>query len=138
MLALVKNTQPTFANRRNGDVATRVEILGADLIDLNAEGDARRSRLLEMGWPAAFLDQYESQAREKANLTFVRDINDDPARSHRKVQDDMVDIIASLLPSTQYIVAELHARGLSVGSIDLHLRKAKARAALSFIHQGVH
>ena len=138
MLAHSQNHPPPFATRRRGDVAARLEILAADLIDLNAEGDARRSRLLEMGWSAAFLDQYESQAREKANVLFVRDINADPAKSHRQVHDDMVDIIASLLPSTQFIVAEMQARGVPVGSIDLYLRKAKARAALSFIHQGVH
>lgn len=138
MLEHSLNHQPTFATRRSGDIAERLEILAADLIDLNAEGDARRPRLLEMGWPAAFLDQYESQAREKANVIFVRDVNDDPVKSLRTVQDDMVDIIASLLPSTQFIVAELQARGVPVGSIDLFLRKAKARAALSFIHQGVH
>lgn len=138
MLAHSLNHQPTFATRRTGDVAERLEILAADLIDLNAEGDARRTRLLEMGWPAAFLDQYESQAREKANVIFVRDVNDEPVKSHRQLQDDMVDIIASLLPSTQFIVAELQARGLSVRSINLYLRKAKARAALAFIHQGGH
>lgn len=138
MLARSTDHQPHFPNRRTGDVATRLEILAADLIDLNAEGDARRCRLLEMGWPAAFLDTYESQAREKANVMFVRDLNADPVKSHRQVQDDMVDIIGSLLPSTQYIVAELQARGVPIGSIDLYLRKAKARAALSFIHQGMH
>lgn len=138
MLAHSLNHQPAFASRRNGEIAGRLEILAADLIDLNAEGDPRRARLLEMGWPAAFLDQYESQAREKANVIFVRDVNADPVRSHHQVQDDMVDIIASLLPSTQFIVAELQARGVPVGSIDLFLRKAKARAALSFIHQGAH
>src|SRR5690606_37508978 len=120
---------PAFATRRSGNAADRLEILAADLIDLNAEGDARRARLLELGWPAAFLDQYEGQAREKANLIFVRDVNDDPVKPHRKVQDDMVDVIASLFPSTQFIVAELQARGVPVGMIDLYLRKAKARAA---------
>lgn len=128
----------TFATRRTGDVTTRLEILAADLIDLNAEGDARRARLLEMGWPVAFLDQYEAEARQKANLIFVRDVNDGPAVPLRQVQDDMVDIIGSLLPSTQLIVAALQARGVSKGAIDVHLRKAKARAALSFIHQGAH
>lgn len=138
MLAHSLNHQPTFATRRAGDVAERIEILAADLIDLCAEGDARRPRLLELGWSPAFLDQYESDARAKANLTFVRDVNQDPIKPHRQVQDDMVEIIGSLLPSTQFIVAELQARGVPTGSIDLYLRKAKARAALSFIHQGVH
>lgn len=124
--------------RRHGDTATRLQILAADLIDLNAEGDARRTRLLEMGWPAAFLDQYEGQARESANGMFLRDINEDPARSQRQLKDDMVDIIAGMLPSTQFIVAELQARGVPVRAIDLHLRKAKARAALAFIHRGAH
>ena len=138
MLAHSLNHQPAFASRRTGEIAGRLEILAADLIDLNAEGDARRARLLQMGWPAAFLDQYESQAREKANVIFVRDVNDDPINLHRKMHDEMVEIIASLLPSTQFIVAEMQARGVPVGSIDLYLRKAKARAALSFIHQGAH
>ncbi|MCR6672165.1 hypothetical protein [Devosia ginsengisoli] len=124
--------------RRTGDVAKRVEILAADLIDLNAEGDARRPRLLEMGWPAAFLDQYEGAARTRANLLFVRDVNAEPVKSGRQLQDDMVDIIGSLFPATQFIVAELQARGFRKDAIDLHLRKAKARAALSFIHQGAH
>lgn len=138
MLAQALDRRPIHPTRRSGDVAARIEMLAADLIDLNAEGDARRPRLLEMGWPPAFLDQYEAEAREKANLLFVRDVNDDPARSHRQVQDLMVEIITGLLPSTQYIVAEMQARGVPVGSIDLFLRKAKARAALAFIHQGVH
>lgn len=138
MLAHSQSQRTTFANRRSGDVQERLEILAADLIDLNAEGDARRQRLIEMGWPPAFLDEYEHQARTKANSKFVRDVNDDPKKSHRQIQDDMVDIISTLLPSTQFIVAELQARGVPVGSIDLYLRKAKARAALSFIHQGVH
>lgn len=138
MLAHSPNRQPTFATRRTGDVAERIEILAADLLDLNAEGDARRSRLLELGWQAAFLDEYESKAREAANAIFVRDVNDEPMKWHHQLQDDMVDIIGSLLPSTQFIVAELQARGVPTGSIDLYLRKAKARAALSFIHQGVH
>lgn len=128
----------TFATRRTGDVAARLEILAADLIDLNAEGDARRPRLLEMGWSAAFLDQYESEARTKANMLFVRDVNADPVNFGRQHQDDMVDIIDSLFPSTQFVVAELLARGLPTSVIDLHLRKAKARAALSWIHQGAH
>lgn len=128
----------TFATRRTGDVATRVETLAADLIDLNAEGDARRPRLLEMGWPAAFLDQHEAEARSRANMSFVRDINADPVKFGRQWQDDMVEIIGSLFPSTQFIVAELQARNVPKDVIDLHLRKAKARAALSFIHQGAH
>lgn len=127
-----------LATRRSGDVASRIEILAADLIDLNAEGDARRQRLLEIGWSAAFLDVHEAAARQKANLRFVRDVNDDPVPSPARVQDNMVEIIASLFPSTQFIVAELQARQIPVRHIDRYLRKAKARAALSFIHQGVH
>ena len=127
-----------FATRRSGDAADRIEMLAADLIDLNAEGDARRQRLLEMGWPAAFLDQYEGEARTKANLLFVRDVNADPVRSLDQLHDDMVDIIRGLFPSTQFLVAELQARGISKGAIDRYLRKAKARAALAFIHQGAH
>lgn len=130
--------RPTYSTRRTGDVADRLEILAADLIDLNAEGDARRQRLLEIGWPAAFLDQHENAVREKANALFVRDVNDEPVRSSRQVQDDIVGVIASLLPSTQFIVAELQARNFPTRLIDHHLRKAKARAALAFIHQGVH
>ena len=126
------------ASRRAGDVTTRIEILAADLIDLQAEGDARRPRLLELGWTPAFLDQHETAAREQANVRFVQDINDERVEAPKKVQDDIVDVIFSLFPSTQYIVAELQARGVPVNLIDLHLRKAKARAALSFIHQGVH
>ena len=135
---MLAQTKSTFANRRSGDTAARLEILAADLIDLNAEGDARRQRLLEMGWSAAFLDQYESQARAKANLLFVRDINADPVKSGDQFRDIMVEIIGSLFPSTQFIVAELQARGVPVSSIDFYLRKAKARAALAFIHQGAH
>jgi hypothetical protein len=127
-----------FPTRRAGNVADRLEILAADLIDLNAEGDARRQRLLELGWPSAFLDEYEHQAREKANALFVRDVDAQPIKSHTQVQDDMVDIIFSMMPSTQFIVAELQARGVTVRFIDHYLHKAKARAALSFIHQGAH
>ena len=132
------HAQSHFATRRAGDVAARLEMLASDLIDLNAQGDCRRPRLIEMGWPGAFLDEYESQAREKANAVFVRDINDEPVQSQTQLQDSMVEVIGSFFPSTQYLVAELQARGFSTALIDLHLRKAKARAALSFIHQGVH
>lgn len=135
---MLAHNQNHFPNRRTGDTASRVEILAADLIDLNAEGDARRPRLLEMGWPAAFLDQYESEARTRANLSFVRDVNADPIKSGQQLQDDMVEVVASLFPSTQFIVAELQARNFPVSAIELHLRKAKARAALAFIHQGAH
>lgn len=135
---LTHSHNPSLTNRRSGDTAARIEILAADLIDLSAEGDARRPRLLEMGWPAAFLDQYEANARTQANLLFVRDINADPVKSGTQLQDDMVDIIGSLFPSTRHIVAELQARNFPVSAIDLHLRKAKARAALAFIHQGAH
>lgn len=138
MLVQPLNRQSTFATRRSGDVAMRLDILAADLIDLNAEGDARRPRLLELGWPAAFLDTHETEAREKANLSFVQDINADRVTPPQKIQDNIVDIIQSLFPSTQFIVAELQARGIPVSAIDVHLRKAKARAALSFIHQGAH
>ena len=129
---------PDFPSRRCGDTALRLEILAADLIDLAAEGDARRQRLLEMGWPAAFLDTHESAARSQANSLFVRDVNAEPDRSILQVQDAMVEIIAGMMPATQFIVAELQARGVSKHAIDLHLRKAKARAALAFIHQGMH
>lgn len=132
------HAHPHFATRRTGDHADRLEMLAADLIDLNAEGDARRQRLVEMGWPGAFLDQYESQAREKANARFVRDIDAEPIQSMAQIQDAMVEVIGGFFPSTQYIVAELQARGFKPDLIDLHLRKAKARAALSFIHRGVH
>ncbi len=128
----------SFATRRSGNVADRLEILAADLIDLNAEGDARRPRLLELGWQAAFLDEHETAARQQANTHFVRDIADDPTTSLAAQQDDMVAIIQSLFPSTQFVVAELLARNFPKSLIDLYLRKAKARAALSFIHQGVH
>ena len=127
-----------FASRRSGDTAERLEILAADLIDLNAEGDARRSRLLELGWSAAFLDEHESEARGKANGLFVRDISDERPTPILQMQDAMVDIMGSLFPSTQFLVAELQARGIPKHLIDLHLRKAKARAALKWIHEGMH
>ncbi len=132
------HAQPRFATRRAGNTAARLEMLASDLIDLNAQGDARRQRLIEMGWPGAFLDEHESAARQKANALFVRDINDAPIQSSTQRQDAMVEVIGSFFPSTQYIVAELLARGFDTGTIDLYLQKAKARAALSFIHQGVH
>lgn len=132
------NAHPQFATRRAGDHAARLEMLAADLIDLNAEGDARRQRLIEMGWPTPFLDQYETEARSKANAIFVRDVNDEPIQSLTQLQDSMVEVIRSFFPSTQYVVAELQARGFAVRDIDLFLRKTKARAALSWIHEGVH
>ena len=54
------------------------------------------------------------------------------------LQDRIVETIESLFPSTQLVVAELQARGISKRAIDQHLRKSKARAALSWIHQGAH
>jgi hypothetical protein len=138
MLTATTNHQPAFATRQRGDVAARIEILAADLIDLNAEGDARRQRLIEMGWSPAFLDEHERLARQKANHSFVRDVHADAVPPGSQPQDRMVEIIESLFPATQFVVAELQARGLSKHAIDLHLRKAKARAALSWIHQGAH
>ena len=132
------NAHPRFATRRAGDTAARLEMLASDLIDLHAEGDARRQRLIEMGWPGAFLDQHEADARAKANAIFVRDVNDEPFQSNAQLQDAMVDVIRSFFPSTQYVVAELQARGFATRDIDLFLRKVKARAALGWIHQGVH
>ena len=132
------NAHPQFATRRAGDVAARLEMLAADMIDLHAEGDARRQRLIEMGWPGAFLDQYEADARAKANAVYVRDINAEPIQSTAQLQDSMVEVIRSFFPSTQYVVAELQARGFSTSQIDLFLKKVKARAALAWIHQSVH
>lgn len=131
-------SQTTFANRRAGNLDDRLEILAADLIDLHAEGDASRQRLIEMGWPRAFLDEHEAAAREKANARFVRNINEDPNPTTDQIHNTMVEIIGSMFPSTQFLVAELQARGIPVGAIDRYLRKAKARAAIAFIHQGVH
>jgi hypothetical protein len=112
----------------------RLDALVADMIDLNAEGDATRKRLLERGWSTNFLDEHESAARAQANKCFVRDVNDDPVRSLRQVEDDMADIIKTMLPPKQVLVAELQARSFTKTQIDLLMRKAMARAALAFAH----
>lgn len=123
-----------FGARIGETQSDRLDRLVDDLIDLQAEGDATRQRLLERGWPAAFLDANETEMRGRANARFVRSVTADPYKSLVSVQDEMTEIICSLLPATQFVVAELQARGFSKRNIDLLLHKARAKAALSFAH----
>lgn len=110
----------------------RMERFVEDIISLNAEGDATFGRLYELGWSPRFIEKNLEAAKLRANKRFVRNKNDDPHRSLPAIQKDMADIIGSLMPSTQVIVAELQARGFSAAHIDLMLQKARAKAALAF------
>jgi len=62
----------------------------------------------------------------------TRDVNAAPEKSVEDVRKDMSDIISSLLPPTQLIVAELQARGIPQKHIDLSLEKARAMSAHDF------
>ena len=62
----------------------------------------------------------------------MRDIQTPSQKSLEEIAGDMSDAIASLLPPTQLLVAELQGRGFASGEIDLLLPKARAKAALSF------
>ena len=44
----------------------------------------------------------------------------------------MADAIASILPPTQLVIAELQARGFAPPHIDLLMPKARAKAGLRF------
>lgn len=112
----------------------RMERFVEDIVTLNAEADATSGRLYELGWPPRYIEKNLEAAKLIANKRFVRDRNDDPHRSLPSIQNHMADIIGSLLPSTQVIVAELLARGVSSAHIDLMLQKARAKAALAFCH----
>lgn len=112
----------------------RIDALAAAMIDLNAEGGATRQRLLEDGWTPSFLDEHETAARALANKRFVRDVNEDPVKSLRQVEEDMADVIKTMLPAKQMLIAELQARSFTKVQIDLLMRKAMARAALAFAH----
>lgn len=111
-----------------------IERLVADLITLNSEGGATQERLNEMGWSNAALYLYLDKAKARANKLFLRDIDAEPHRSLTAIQNDMADVISSLLPPTNVLVAELQARGFSPKHIDLMLQKARAKAALAFCH----
>lgn len=111
-----------------------IDQLAADFVSLNAEGAATMERLCQLGWAPSFIEANGTEAQARANRRFVRQIEDDPAKTARSVQDDMSDVIASLLPSTQLVVAELQARGFNQRHIELFLPKAKARAAYGFCH----
>lgn len=105
-----------------------------DIISLNAEGAATRSRLYELGWSNPFLDANMERATQLANKRFVRQVDADPPPSLSTVQTEMAGAIASIMPATTHIVAHLQACGFSTRHIDLLLPKARARAALGFAH----
>lgn len=105
-----------------------------DIITLNAEGDATKGRLYELGWPPKFIEDNLDAAKSLANKRFVRDVDAEPHRSLTSIQNSMADVIGSLLPPTNLLVAELQARGFSSAHIDLLLQKARAKAALAFCH----
>lgn len=124
----------TFDRDRPLSDEERLSQLVDDIISLNAEGSATRGRLYELGWSNAFLDANIERATQLANKRFVRDVSEDPVKSLSQVEADMADIIKTMLPPKQVIVAELQARSYTKRQIDLLLRKATARAALSFAH----
>lgn len=114
--------------------AGMLQILVDDLITLNAEGGATRSALMQKGWPQAYLDANIDRASAEANKRFVRQLDSAPRKSVAELTAEMADIIGSLLPPTQIVVAELSARGYCAADIDRALPKARAQAALNFAH----
>lgn len=112
----------------------RIERFVEDIISLNAEGGVTVDRLYELGWPPRYIEANLENAKLRANKRFVRDVNTAPHRSLPAIQNQMADIIGSLMPSTQVLVAELQARGFSSAHIDLMLQKARAKATLAFCH----
>jgi hypothetical protein len=129
-------TVPTFADRKCGSLEDRLDLLVSDMIDLQSEGDATRQRLLERGHTRAFLDRYEDEARARANVQFVRDVNDDPAPSMRTIEDQMVEALNSLLPSRQFVEAEMNKR-FPPRVVALKLPKVRARSAYAFAHAAI-
>lgn len=111
-----------------------IDQLADDLVTLNAEGAATIERLGQLGWAAAFVQANHDEASRRANARFVRQVDADPSPSLSTVQTAMADIIASMMPPTQLIVANLQARGFTTRHIDMLLPKARARAALGFAH----
>ncbi|ODT50292.1 hypothetical protein [Devosia sp. 63-57] len=103
-----------------------------DIITLDTEGGATEGRLYELGWPPLFIKTNLEKAAQLANKRVVRDIQTPSQKSLEEIAGDMSDAIASLLPPTQLLVAELQGRGFASGEIDLLLPKARAKAALSF------
>lgn len=62
----------------------------------------------------------------------ARDVHAAREKSLDEIQADMVDMISSLMPPVQIVVAELQARGVSQKHIDLLLPKSCAISALRF------
>lgn len=110
-----------------------VERMVDDLIDLQAEGDATRPRMLERGYTREELDEHEEEARRRAVVRFVR--REDSglgARTIAEAEAAAADVIAELLPCRQYLAAHLQACRFTKREIDHVLDRAMARAALSF------
>lgn len=118
----------------SGRDAGMLQILVDDLITLNAEGGATRSALIQKGWPQAYLDANIDRASAEANRRFVRKLDSVPPKTITQLTAEMADIIGSLLPPTQIVVAELSARGYCAADINRALPRARAQAALNFAH----
>jgi hypothetical protein len=115
-----------------------IERMVDDLIDLQAEGDATRPRMLERGFTRDELDAHEEEARRRADLRFVR--REDSclgARTLAEAERLAGDAIAELLPPKQIVVAELQARRFTTREIEHILDRAMARAALAFCGRAV-
>lgn len=138
MLAIFPHSIDPAASARSNPshvfVEQLVDQLAEDLIALQAEGDATRLRLLERGWAPSFLDTNLAEAQRRANARFVRQLDAEPVKTLAQVETEMAEIIASLLPATSHVIAELQARGIPKGQLDLLFQKARARAAYAFCH----
>lgn len=110
----------------------------ADVFVANDE-DSRttlRPDLHREGFSDAEIDAHQVEAVQIAGRrrqkTATRDVSAAREKSLDEVAGDMADAIASLLPPTQLVIAELQARGFASPHIDLLMPKARAKAGLRF------
>ncbi|MCW5720847.1 MAG: hypothetical protein KIS86_06870 [Devosia sp.] len=110
----------------------------ADVFVANDEAErvTLRPDLHREGFTDAEIDAHQVEAVAIAGKRLAksrtRDVNAARTKSHDEITRDMADIIGSLLPPTQIVIAELQARGISRQHIDLLLPKSRAIAALAF------
>lgn len=126
-LSLIAAEPPRSVAERMADVFVSNDEEGRVTVraDLHREGFSDDE--IDANQVAAIQIAARRQAKSKA-----RDINATPEKSVEDVRKDMCDIISSLLPPTQLIVAELQARGIPQKHIDLLLPKARAMSAHDF------
>ena len=114
----------------------RTEDMAEALIRLNAEhpAGATRQSLVADGFTQTEIDLYFDDAQALANTRFVRDLADerDTAEQPHMTRARMAVAIGELLPSRQFIVTELSARGFTKPQMDAFLRNAIDEAGKAF------